>query len=78
MLSINLMPPDFAYASVSDMLGGNHINIMITPEVIDAINWVKEYRHKLEKEIELRNNNPALATQWDHYQTLLRIVMDDV
>lgn len=78
MISISLMPLDFAYASVSDIPGGHHIHIMITPEVIDSINWVKAHRHKLEKEIELRNNNPALATQWDHYQTMLRIVMDDI
>jgi hypothetical protein len=78
MISISLNPPEFGYASVSDAFGGKHITIMISPDVIEAVNWVKEHRSNLEKELELRNSNPALATQWDHYQTILRIVMDDV
>jgi hypothetical protein len=78
MLTINLDPPNFAYAAVSDVYGGKHIHVQISPDVIDAFNWIQTYRALLDREVKLRETNPALANQWDHYQTMLKIVMDDV
>lgn len=78
MIYVEFKPSNFASVVTTELHGGKAVYVKISPEVIDAINWVNTYRAQLDKEIALRNSNPALAIQWDHYQTLLRIVMDDV
>lgn len=38
------------------------------------LDWVKKLKERMEKEEELRNNNPALKSCWDEYQTILKLV----
>lgn len=64
--------------SMNDVYGGKEIWINLGLEAVDAIKWVQEHRQQLERERKLRESNPALANAWDQYQTMLRIVMDDV
>ena len=73
MINLSITPPWLAY-----VYGGKEVHIQFTTEVVETLQWAIEYRKQLQREIDLRNTNPALADQWDHYQTLLRIVMDDV
>jgi hypothetical protein len=58
----------------------SHFEISTNTElkILDDINWLKDFRKKVEKEEKLRSDNPALADIWESYQTMLRIVMDDV
>jgi hypothetical protein len=58
--------------------GGIQFTIQITPEIEEVLRWVSEYKLKIEKEEKLRQTVPALANQWEQYQTMLKIVMDDV
>ncbi len=78
MVRITITPPDFAYSNTQDVYGGKQINVMIAPDVVEAVRWVQEYRSRLDKEVQLRMTNPALASQWEQYQTMLKLVMDDL
>lgn len=58
--------------------GGVQFTVQLAPEMEDVLRWASEYKLKIEKEEKLRQTVPALANQWEQYQTMLRIVMDDV
>ena len=78
MIQVMIEPAGFAYAGTTDMHGGKMVHIRISQDVVDAVNWVMEHRAKLAKEEELRRSNPALASAWDQYQVMMRLVMDDL
>jgi hypothetical protein len=78
MIRVRSNNPDHIYVSTIDIHGGQELVISLSQSTVDSLNWVQSYRLGLEKEIELRNSTPALASAWDQYQTMLRIVMDDV
>ena len=78
MIQVTAAPPDMIYSGVVDVQGGKMITIQLTDDVVSTIRWAQKYKENLQREIELRESNPALASQWDQYQTMLRIVMDDV
>lgn len=78
LIKIDIDPSTFGWTRVEDTYGGKRHVIYIHQEWIDCLNWVKNHKAQLEKEAKLRAENPALASQWDQYQTMLRIVMDDV
>lgn len=70
--------PDMIYVSTMDVHGGKELCVSFSQDVADSLNWIKQHRKLMEKEAELRSSNPALASAWDQYQVMLRIVMDDV
>lgn len=78
MIKIEIDPASFGWVRTEDTYGGKRYVVYVQQEWIDCLNWVKNYKAQLDKEIRLRESNPALASQWDQYQTMLRIVMDDV
>jgi len=49
-------------------------NIFLDQSIIDIINWAKRYKNQLDNEIKLRSENPALASQYEEYQTMLKLV----
>lgn len=77
LININCNPK-FFIAIGSDQWGGIGYTIDFSHEVKELLEWLKTHKESVEKEEALRKSNPALANQWDQYQTMLRIVMDDV
>ena len=71
-------PTDFASVSSQDIYGGQSINLYINPDVIEDLKWLRTFRARTELEEKLRQENPALKSTWDSYQTMLAIVMDTV
>lgn len=71
-------PPNFGFITVSDTFGGQRHVFNVAQPIVEDLQWLREYRQKLEQEEKLRESNPALRNAWDSYQTMLRIVMDDV
>lgn len=78
LISLSINPPEIGHASIQDVYGGKNITITISQETVALLEWVKTYKTKLDQETELRKTNPALNNMWEQYQTMLRIVMDDV
>ena len=73
MINVNAQPYGLIQATVTDTYGGKAINIMLTNEAADAINWVNQYRTQLEQERLMRQNNPVLQELYDSYQTALNL-----
>ena len=80
LINIAISPPTFATIvnCPQSQYGGNLYSIVINQEVLDNLEWLRTYRSQLEREAIAREKNPALASQYEQYQTMLRIVMDDV
>jgi hypothetical protein len=78
LIQVSISPPEIGYISTQDVYGGKNITITITQEVVDLLAWVKEHKGQVQREAELRKTNPSLNNMWEQYQTMLRIVMDDV
>jgi hypothetical protein len=70
-------PANFAYISTSDIYGGQSVSIDISPDLIQDLEWLREFRLKHEYESMLRDRNPALKSTWDSYQTMLKLVRND-
>jgi hypothetical protein len=78
MFNIIVDPPGFAIVSVADTYGGKQINIKISNHVLDTIDWVNRYRSRLDQEQKIRDGNPAVASLYEQYQTMIKLVMDDI
>ena len=46
-------------------------------ELVNDLRWLKEYRKQLDKEIKLRAENPALSSQYEAYQAMLKLVNEE-
>lgn len=45
-------------------------------ELRQCVDWVTEYRAKLDAEHKLKSENPELKFMWDQYQTYLNMLME--
>lgn len=73
MIEINITPSEYGYVSYSDKYGGKVINISISTDVIEALNWIKNYRILLEQEEQVRQSYPFVNDQYLAYQAALRL-----
>lgn len=78
MIQIQSLNPNILHVSTMDVHGGKMITVELSRDVLDIINWARTYREKLDREVRLREQTPALANSWDEYQTMLKIVLDQI
>lgn len=64
--------------SEAQQYGGIVFSVNLSQEATLLLDWLQKHTLALEKEEKLRQTVPALANQWERYQTMLKIVMDDV
>ena len=64
--------------ATNDIYGGQSVSLYINNDIVEDLQWLKAFREKTAKEEKLRQENPALKSTWDSYQTMLAIVMDTV
>lgn len=76
MITIFAYPWDMIHATVSDIHGGKQITIELSESTVDNLKWIREYRAKLEKEQQLRDENKDLQELYDQYITLANLVSD--
>jgi len=76
-ISIDVYPYDWFHISTSEDWGKTKILVTVNSELLETINWVKAYRKQLEDEAKIRAENLALASAFEGYQTMLKLVKDD-
>jgi hypothetical protein len=76
-VQIDVFPYDWIYINQTEDWGRVKVAITINPSVVDAVNWVKDYKKQLEDEIKIRSENPAVASQYECYQAMLKLVKSD-
>jgi hypothetical protein len=78
LLDVDVTQNDWIHVYAIKHHDGIKYQITLEQKFLDLLAWVEQQKQQHAKEIELRKTNPALANSWDHYQTMLKIVMDDV
>ena len=76
-ISIDVYPYDWFYINTSEDWGRSKVSITVAPHLIESIEWVKTYKNQLEEEAKIRSENPAVATQYECYQAMLKLVKND-
>jgi hypothetical protein len=74
LVNIMVWPPTFATIITTQVFGGMNYQITINTDIIDAVEWIKDYQLKLQKEIMLRSTNQNLQDSYNEYQTMLKLV----
>ena len=72
--------PDYhvGYVNKQDTHGGVDYTLYIDPQMIDDLRWLRKHKTRIESEEKIRNENPAVASAYEQYQTVLKIVMDQI
>lgn len=76
-VQVDVYPSDFIYIHQSEDWGRVKISITLDQKVVDAVHWVRDYKKQLEEEAKIRAENPAVASQYESYQTMLKLVKSD-
>lgn len=68
--------PEYMNIYESDVFGGKQLNINLNPSLTSDLLWLNSYRKKVELEEKLRQENPALNSAYEQYQTILNLLLD--
>lgn len=68
--------PDAITVSTSQVYGGIDIQVGMHHNVLEVLSWIQSYRSQLQKESELRSQNPELQHLYDQYQTYLKLISE--
>jgi hypothetical protein len=74
---IDVYPHDWFYIHTSNDYDKTRVNITVNNDIVNAIDWVRKYKTQMEAEAKLRAENPAVATQYECYQAMLKLVKSD-
>jgi hypothetical protein len=73
MIRVACSHPNIIYVTVSDMMGGQQLYVGVMPDILDTINWVHQYKQQLEREQQIRANDPVAQELFTQYETYLNI-----
>ena len=76
-IQVDVYPYDWIHVSQTEDWGRVKIAITVDQSVVDAVTWVKNYKKQLEEEAKIRAENPAVASQYESYQCILKLVRSD-
>ena len=77
MIEISVLPPGYVHAHSSDIYGGKRLELHMDYMLQEDLRWLREHRIRLQKEEEIRSKSSAVASAYEQYQTMLKIVNDD-
>jgi hypothetical protein len=78
LIEINTYSPEMMYISKADTYGGKKFDISFSQEMIEMFKWYKEYRGQMLKESQAREQFQSVAAAYEQYQTVLKLVLDQV
>lgn len=61
---------DVIWTSTSDTFGGQELRINMSSHHKDNLIWLQKFRFEYEKELKLREENPAVKNAWEQYQVI--------
>jgi hypothetical protein len=73
MIQISCDAPNVMSAHVTDVMGGHLIHLYLHPDILDTINWVKQHKAQLEREQQIRAQDPAAQELFTQYETYLNL-----
>lgn len=51
-------------------------NLSITPEYIDLLRWLKQFKEDHDEELRLREENPTVKELYNQYQAMVKLVQN--
>ena len=72
-LTVNNSHSHLVHVSVSDSMGGQHLSLHVMPTMVDTIKWVQQYRQQLEREQQIRQQDPAAQELFLQYETYMNL-----
>jgi hypothetical protein len=69
---------DMLHIYKHDRFGGVNYNLAFSQEMVDMFNWYKQYKAQMLLESQAREQNPSIAAAYEQYQTMLKLVLDQV
>lgn len=76
-VQVDVYPSDWMYIHQSEDWSKVKVSITIAPQIIETMDWVKKFKQQLEEEAKIRAENPAVASQYESYQAMLKLVKSD-
>ena len=73
MVRIFSVTPHIIQTTALDRLGGVDVSVSVTEKTSSLLAWVEEYRNRIEREQQLRDQDPELRHLYDQYQTYLSL-----
>jgi hypothetical protein len=73
-LTVSNSHPHLVHVSVCDSMGGNHLSVHVMPTMLDTITWMQQYRQQLEREQQIRQQDPAAQDLFNQYETYMNLV----
>lgn len=70
--------PDIISCTPSDVYGGKTYNLSSGYQLEEMIKWYQEYKDQLMKESKAREKFESVASAYEQYQTVLKLVLDQV
>jgi carbohydrate-selective porin OprB len=55
------------------MMGGHQLYVSLQQELVDTIKWVKQHKSQLERERQIRAQDPVAQELFTQYETYLNL-----
>lgn len=75
--TVSFSPYEFGSGSLSDTYGGQQLTLTISQTIVDDLKWLHDYRVQIERERQAREENEAVRSAYEQYQTVLNLVILD-
>lgn len=78
LVDINCMNWDMLSVTKADTYGGKRFDLIFAPEMVEMLNWYKEYKEQVLKESKAREQFESVASAYEQYQVTLKLVLDQI
>ena len=72
-LSVKSTNPDIIHVSLANTNGGKELHVNISSEMAENLRWLREHRHRMEREQQIRSQDPAAKELFDQYTTYINL-----
>lgn len=78
LIEVTCNQSNIMYVSKTDTYGGKRIDLYFNSDVTEMVEWYKKYKDQMIKESKAREQFESVATAYEQYQTVLKLVLDQV
>jgi len=78
LIEINCYNSDMLYVNKADTYGGKKYDLNFSQDMIEMFKWYKGYKEQMLKESKAREQFQSVAAAYEQYQTVLKLVLDQV
>lgn len=73
MIAVHSSHNNLLQLHVTTMKGGHQLYVSLQQELVDTIKWVQQHKSQLERERQIRAQDPAAQELFTQYETYLNL-----